>query len=161
MPALLVGQYKVILLSLFLGAILGLFYELYSFLGGILGFKSIKEEQTKSKIRALLLFFWDFLYFIIITPFCAIFLYGVNFGIVRWYILLCWLIGVVGYKVTLGVLLGRILNPLVYFVRNGVARVISRLKKLFKKVCKKKSDTKKKTNEKIEVFSLGIKNNRA
>ena len=55
MPVILVGQYKVILLSLLFGAILGLIYEFCSFLGCVSGFKDIKDGQKKSKTKLFLL----------------------------------------------------------------------------------------------------------
>lgn len=161
MPIILVGQHKVILLSLLLGAILGLLYEFYSFLGCVLGFKDAKGEQNKSKIKFFLLLVWDFLYFVVITPVCAIFLYGVNFGIVRWYILLCWLIGFFVYKITIGLILARILNYVTVFIRKIEVAFVNKIKNIFKRYRKNKGEGKKKVCEKREVFSFGIKNNRA
>ena len=64
----------------------------------------------------------DFLYFVFVTPICLIVAFGINNGIVRWYLLLSALLGAYTYKITVGTLMCKI-----------AYRVVECIKKFFKK----------------------------
>lgn len=113
------NQLYVIIQSLFFGCFLEVIYEIHSslvFLLGLrgtrvkLGFIKRKIEAKKGKFKTFIIGVFDFFYFVSITPACAIFLYGVNNGILRWYIFLSWLIGFGMFKISAGRIINYILD---------------------------------------------------
>lgn len=100
MDVLANSQEMALFYSFLLGFFVGCAYQMYSYLGVELS-KRAGPFGKKDKTRAIILFMWDFFFFVIITPVCAVVAFGINNGIVRWYLVLSALLGLFVYKITL------------------------------------------------------------
>ena len=154
--------------SLFLGAFLCLIYDCFSFFAVIIGVKqggggkrisklSVPFKDTFVKKAAQLVL--DLIYFVAITPVCAIFLYSVNFGIFRWYYAVMATIGVISYRVSVGIIIkkiflaiGLVLRYLLNLILVKIKHVLGRL--AFKLKRHKRVDTDKK-NERQKLITFG------
>ena len=167
MPNFANNQLYVVLISLVFGFTLGFVYDLLSFSGYLLGIKTIVTKSRvekrfeiinkKKKINKVFLFFWDVLYFIIITPMCAIFLYGVSEGIVRWYIILSMLVGYVIYRATLGIFINKVFRIIALICRYAFKKLFEVVYKRVKGCSKFTKRKKKIVTHKNELFNYGIR----
>ena len=156
------NQFFVVLQSFIFGFFLEMLYEIHSSAGFLFGMRGTRVKLNKvnfqyiyknSKIKKALLILWDFVYFLQISPISAIFLYAINNGIVRWYIILASLLGFVIFKISIGRLLSYILDLLVLLLKayiiNKVAFLIKKAIRLVKRPIKK---TKKNEKSKRTVL---------
>ena len=156
----LLNQILVIINSACLGGLLALIYDAFSFFEIALGIKNcycenkiVKKYQLRFKVTAIkkaILIALDILYFLTITPICAIFLYKVSLGILRWYYVCATIIGVLLYRLSIGVLAKKIiliLSVLIRYLLNVLRaylkRKIERILKSFKRNSKRKMSNKK------------------
>lgn len=165
----MINQILIVFYSFIFGAFLGLVYDFTSIVGLIFGFKKlnikdkreilIKNNKWNEKLNKILLCLSDIIFFVIASVLIAIFVFGVNNGTVRWYILIGNLIGFVIYRITLGKLISILLSYISYFIRFLVYKTISHLnlfvKKIIKKLPKKQQKSVRNTNN---LFYIGIKN---
>jgi len=139
------NQVFVVIQSLLLGGFLDILYELHSSFAVLFNlrkprnkFKYINNisDTKKSLTRDVCSIIWDVMYFLKITPLCAIFLFGTNNGILRWYSVASAAIGFALVKQTLGRLINFLLEGAVcifkkYIIsklRLCIAMLISKLK---------------------------------
>lgn len=164
----LINQILIVFYSIFFGAFLGLVYDFTSIVGLILGFKKLNikvkreiliKNKWNEKLNIILLCLSDIIFFVIASVLIAIFVFGVNNGTVRWYILVGNLIGFVIYRITLGKLISVLLSYISYFIRFLVYKTICHLnlsvKKIIKKLPKKQLKSVRNSNN---LFYIGIKN---
>ena len=176
-----------ILLGIFYGLIYDFLKHIRNFFNNKLTIKALKEALDKrnnlflkniNKINykkttlayKIKLFFWDLLFFIIITPITQIFIYATSFGIVRWYIFFAIGVGFMLYYVALSKLTRYVFEPIVFlfiilkeYIKLPFKRLIKSLKykamlRKNKKQLKLKNreEMKKKTNRK-ELLCYGQK----
>ena len=97
--------------SCFFGCFLNVIYVVHSSLALMFGLRktcvrirpfNVFNETKEHCFKRIFAIFWDILYFVSITPICAIFLFGVNSGILRWYIIFSVSIGFLIFKITFG-----------------------------------------------------------
>lgn len=138
------SQFVVTIYSLLFGVLLGLIYCLHSAIGLLLGFNRVSGEfkhkniyiehiiQKGNRREKILLAIWDVLYFILITPVCAIFMYGVNNGIIRWYIILGAMLGFTAFRLSIGRLVLWLISFPIGFIKyklkEAILLVFSKLK---------------------------------
>ena len=161
------NQFSVFLLSILFGVFLSLIYELFCSLGLLLNLRRavINKKKivflTPRKAGKWLLAVWDVLYFILIAPLVAIFLYIVNFGILRWYIAVGAIIGFTLSKITICKLVGHILNlSILMLKRHFLGKIINLMEKAIiklKKVKMKKVKKAKKEQPRTTIFSINVK----
>lgn len=162
------NQAIVLLQSILFGIILEIIYEVFYCAGVLFCITSSRSKNKRilhylnnnkhTKTRKVALSIWDFLYFVFITPVCAIFVFGVNTGIVRWYIVLGTILGFAIFKLILGRFVGRALDTLTSAVLIFIKiRMYYPIKAFFKAKAKNKKNKEKK--EKREVL-LTIKNSK-
>ena len=158
------NQFFVISQAFFLGCLLEFIYEFHSalsFLFGLRGTKvkrvcTIRSKNGNGLIRRLFLALWDFFYLMTISPICAIFLFGVNNGIVRWYIVIACIIGFAIFKITVGRIQNFIFDLTVYGIRTYVfMNALKFLKAIFKKL--KITKKTKTTNNRKVLFAINRK----
>jgi len=171
MEVTLKSQFIVILYSILFGAFLGVIYHLLSIISNVFKFKDFEinnkkllkyklpyKETVKSRIG---LFFIDLLYFLIITPLSAIFVFGINSGVVRGYIIVGAICGFLIYKLSLGRIFGLIVNYSSLFFQNVLLFQIKLIMKPIKAIKKLKKKKVKKKMCKTVFYFLGKTENRA
>ncbi|MBQ7760673.1 MAG: spore cortex biosynthesis protein YabQ [Clostridia bacterium] len=163
-------QFIILLKFILVGVLFGVFYDGFKVIRGfyILPYqpKFIEKMKNKAylkvnnpvlkqenkKIRAIKLFIFDLLYFVFISPICAIFLYSFNNGKMRWYIFLGLFIGFLVYNRTLGRITSYVLQYLIYYHNLLKSFILFYLNKVFKAVAIK-------IKSKVKVIPKRIKNN--
>lgn len=164
----ILDQLTVVIYSVFFGTFLGLIYDATSFIGLCFGVKEL-DEKVKKKIplnsinnhrllKKILLGLLDILYFIFVSIMLSIFIFGVNFGIVRWYIIVGNLAGFSIYRLTLGKLISIILSyiALSFIVLKNKFKYL--IKKILKRITEKMPKFNKKTISKNkELLFIGTK----
>ena len=131
MDVLLNNQTVAVIYSFLLGTALSVLFQLYSELMRILGIKK-KCKVFGTKLRHVPLIISDFMFFVLVTPICLIVAYGINNGIVRWYLLLSALLGAYAYKITVGALVGKVVVGAVWRIREFFKKNI--YERLFQKM---------------------------
>ena len=117
----------------------------------------IASENNKAPIKILLLFLYDLLRFVFASMLIAIFVFGVNNGVVRWYIIFGVISGYVVYKKTLGRLLGFIILYISYFFKLFMSKISKILIAFLKKTIKKAPHKYNKIyKNKKRIFHIGI-----
>lgn len=109
--------------------------------------KTDKRREIKNRILEFLL---DIIYFVIITPMMAVFLFGFNNGKVRWYIFLAVLIGFFIYKLILGNISLLLTEYLIFYFLLLYSITFSILCKPIKKILKRLKPRKRVKNNKQE-----------
>ena len=146
----LLNQFLVIINSACLGGMLALIYDMFSFFEIVLGIKICYDENRIVKkfqlpfkatmVKKVVLIVFDMAYFLIITPVCAIFLYSESFGILRWYYVGAALIGVLLYRLSLGIIVKKFiiisgtlirhwLNSFLMYAKRKTIKIFTRLHK--------------------------------
>ena len=122
------------------GAVQNLFgiFEVESF-GKLadINFSNIENPLKKKKsikYQRIILFFIDILYFIFATISLMIFIYYINDGIVRWYILLGNVLGCFLYKLSFGKIIAFLIGLLVFLLKVIILKLLCPLKTLFGKM---------------------------
>lgn len=128
-----------VLLSILIGVFLGLVNEIINSIRNILGVfeenQSLKKLENmnfpkiqnplKRKVRkgskGIILFFSDLLFFLITTLVLMIFIYHINDGIVRWYILLGAFLGFLLYKLLASKALNPIFSHITFWINIGLS----------------------------------------
>ena len=137
------NQFYVIYQAFFFGCFLEVVYELHSSFAFLFGLRSTKVRHISAKcsaknnclIRKIAVSVWDFFYFVSVSPLCAVFLFGVNNGIVRWYIVLSTAMGFVAFKLTSGRILNILLDFFMYLFKEYIlVKPLVQLKRVFKTV---------------------------
>ena len=135
MEVLQTNQAFAMLYSLMLGFFIGNIYHLHAYAGKILG-KTTKifcRSVNKKSVGAVIIkSLWDFLFFVIIIPLCAIAAYGINLGIIRWYLVLAAIVGLFIYSLTCK----RIFN----FIFKKISILLLGFKKRFIKIIEERCD---------------------
>ena len=115
--------------AMLFGSILGVIHSLFDFLFVVLNIDATTSLCSKVKVnpikKKILIFILDFLYFVIVTPFCAVYLFAANKGIIRWYIVILVVVGFLIYKYTVG----RVLMCVMKRIMDLVVKIIKRLAK--------------------------------
>lgn len=183
MEVSITDQLIITLYSILMGAALGVIYNaigiikaviFQSYSEKILIFKRyLKRKRSTKKINTIVTFFFDLLFFVIITPLMVIFVHCVNNGNLRWYIFFGALTGFLVYRITIGRVIVIILENLavlfqyafktafeflykpIKFAWNKVKRKIKFNRKNKNKVIKNKGKTK--TVKGNVVFKIGKK----
>ena len=117
----------VLLNSFLFGSFLSLLYTVFSCTTKILKIKKYK------KVDCILQFVLDMLFFVLISPLCAIFMYGINLGIIRWYIVICVLLGYAMFEFSIGKLINKIFNKILMLILKIFGSFRCILKKIFKR----------------------------
>jgi len=149
--------------SFLFGAFLSLVYIVWSSIPLLFCFRKInKGKGTAGKsMKRIIGFLYDALFFVLITPICAIFLFCINFGILRWYIVLATLVGGYMYRITLGgiekKLFERSFETIRYNVSKALWIILKNVSIRFKNKCKNKSENKTEQKKKIVVFEINVK----
>ncbi len=156
------NQIYVVIQTFFLGCFLELLYEIHSSFAFLF---SLRKTRIKLKIiterlskrncaKGVFIALWDVTYFLCIIPICAIFLYGVNSGILRWYLVASAALGFVLNKITLG----RVVNFLLD-LGIGLLKVylFIKLKLLLTQMCCKLKKKGNKTNKRRVLISINEK----
>lgn len=158
------NQLYVIIQSLFFGCFLEAVYEIHSsfvFLLGLrgtrvkLGFIKRQFEAKKGKFRTFIIGAFDFFFFVSVTPACAIFLYGMNNGILRWYIFLSWLIGFGLFKISVGRMINYILDAICCIFRQYAIGKIKIICKFVRSKILAKRKRKKENKRRVIVAING------
>ena len=122
MEVLISNQISTLIYAIILGLIFGVAYDIIRICRIFLGIRYVnrfteklsqknlkfiknpanKEVKKGEKYQEVILFITDILYFLIITPIFAIFLYWKNDGIVRWYSVFGVSVGFLIYYFTIG-----------------------------------------------------------
>ena len=168
------------LLSLILGVFCGVFYDFIKIFRIVLveeyniKFKErqkikvfpkiqnpvLKETSKKENIyKILVISAFDIFYFLSLIPVFCIYTYVMSDGILRWYIFVFALLGVITYKFTLGRLSAHILSYLSYYLHILFLYLMYFIKIPIKKLknkikISKKIKNKKKTSQKI-IYNFG------
>lgn len=165
------SQLLAILYAVIFGLFLGVFYDFVRsariLIVGSYDFKNkskflnkklskLKTKETSVRSEKIVIFITDILYFILISPFAAIFMYATSSGIVRWYLFLGFGIGIIIYFFTLRRLIKPVYEAIIIlirlafeYVKRPLKRILNMLKDALKKQRKKKkSKTKKKEKSK-------------
>lgn len=144
-------QVQTILFSFVLGVIIGIIYDVFYVLGLILGVKegeiridSLKKiiafKKKGKKLDFVIVFVLDILFFIVITPLCAVAIYLLNKGILRWYISLGTILGFLVYKHTVSKIVIQISSVITMLIKALILKFFSKIKK---NIFKFKSKNKK------------------
>lgn len=169
MEVSLITPFYIILSSVLLGAILGLIYDmlvgLYTFVG--LNFRVKPHNKKLYSLfnrnyhfikNKLIIGLCDFLYFVLILPLIVIFFFGVNNGIIRWYIVLGILVGFLIYRLTMGRLIFYVIQTAFTFLRlcilNIIGKALKPVKRLLKLVIIKAKKRKVKQKSKVKKIIL-------
>ena len=178
----IVDQLIVSAMSLVLGIVFGAIYDIVriwrTFLGidyeskGVerlrrLKFPLIKNQLTKKEkqgklAQGIVLFITDIIYFLAITIIMIIFVYYVNSGVVRWYIFIGAMLGLLIYYFTVGKIvisvseyikfgIKVVMSYLVYFILRPFAPIVNFLKTKIIKIREKISIRKETKKPKIEL----------
>ncbi len=178
----IVDQLIVSAMSLVLGIVFGAIYDIVriwrTFLGidyeskGVerlrrLKFPLIKNPLTKKEkqgklAQGIVLFITDIIYFLAITIIMIIFVYYVNSGVVRWYIFIGAMLGLLIYYFTVGKIvisvseyikfgIKVVMSYLVYFILRPFAPIVNFLKTKIIKIREKISIRKETKKPKIEL----------
>ena len=170
------SQLLAIFYAIILGVILGIIYDfLRIFRVLLLGsydlklknrllrlkiFNIINIEENKrersSKTEKIIIFLFDLLYFIVITPILAVFIYATSSGIVRWYLFFGFGVGIIIHFLTVRRIFKPVYETLIFLIRITVEYIkypfkmaLKRLKMLFKrKKIRKKRKLPKKQEQK-------------
>ena len=156
------SQFFAICLSVFFGFILGMLYHCINFFENIFLLSSFEincKKLSKFKVNCsennwtkIALIICDLFYFVIITPISAIFIFGVNGGIVRAYLFIGCFIGLILYFFTIGKIFKIIVNYLSILFHATVLRLMIEIKnKLKRMVEKRNSKNNKKTKRKLNI----------
>ncbi|MBQ7353038.1 MAG: spore cortex biosynthesis protein YabQ [Clostridia bacterium] len=131
----------------------------YKYIKNPLTYKGTKRKIILDKVLEIVL---DIIYFIIITPMMAIFLFGYNNGQVRWYIYGATLLGFFVYKLIFGKLSNLIIEYTIYYfliiLNFGGFLVLKPINVMIHKLkCKIKHRVQKRKNQKsrVVVYSYG------
>lgn len=119
--------------------------------------KYTKRIKAIEFCRCFFLILCDLMYFLIITPICAIFLHSVNFGMIRWYIIATALLGFCLYKASIGRLQQKILEiffRIIIIVSKKMKNLMSRLTI---GIVKSKMKTKKLTEKRKIIYEINNK----
>lgn len=178
----IVDQLIVSAMSLVLGIVFGAIYDIVriwrTFLGidyeskGVerlrrLKFPLIKNPLTKKEkqgklAQGIVLFITDIIYFLAITIIMIIFVYYVNSGVVRWYIFIGAMLGLLIYYFTVGKIvisvseyikfgIKVVMSYLVYFILRPFAPIVNFFKTKIIKIREKISIRKETKKPKIEL----------
>ncbi|MBQ3040991.1 MAG: spore cortex biosynthesis protein YabQ [Clostridia bacterium] len=178
----IVDQLIVSAMSLVLGIVFGAIYDIVriwrTFLGidyeskGVerlrrLKFPLIKNPLTKKEkqgklAQGIVLFITDIIYFLAITIIMIIFVYYVNSGVVRWYIFIGAMLGLLIYYFTVGKIvisvseyikfgIKVVMSYLVYFILRPFAPIVNFLKTKIIKIREKISIRKETKKPKMEL----------
>ena len=116
----------------------------------------VARKSRTEIFKKSVLFFCDILFFILITPISAIFLFGVNYGIVRWYIIIFALLGFFLFRKTIGQIIEKILVKIVLKMRKIFRKLVSvSLNYTIKKIKVKKRSSNFK--ERVVLFQTNSK----
>ena len=130
---------------------MSLVYIVWSSIPLLFCFRKINKGKCAAGkiLKRIIGFLYDALFFVIITPICAIFLFCINFGILRWYIVLATLVGGYMYRITLGRIEKKLLERSFETIRYNVSKVLlfifRNVSIRFKNKRKNKPEQKKKT----------------
>lgn len=162
-------------LSIFLGAFIGVIYDMFKIFRILSGLEfsnklenkisklklpiinqTIKKKKSKlNKIKRYVIYIlWDLLFFIVIIPIVQIFVYAASSGIVRWYIALGGFIGFIVYYFTLSKLTTPVYEYILLFIKIFFAYIYYfiklPLKKLFILIINKYNKFKRNKEKKRE-----------
>ncbi len=129
-------QTGLLFFALLFGAFLGVFYDAGRIFGCLLGmpckgakkitlkglrlprsFKEGKEKKIGKRVQSILLFCGDLLFMLLSGAFFCVFLYAVNDGEFRFFVLLGVLLGFILYRFTVGRVLWLFASYIVGFIR--------------------------------------------
>lgn len=119
----------ILFFSFLFGVFIGTIYILYDTFFQFIRIKNVREncyqkvKMIKFKEKTVLIFICDILFFVIITPLCAIFLFGINNGVVRWYVISSSLVGYIIFKISIGKLLSMIFGYLVLYTHKMFIKI--------------------------------------
>ncbi len=169
------NQLLTILNSLFLGVMSGVIYQIFvifelpfvrcysnDFIAKKQAedFVNIKNPLKNSKknvvFKMIMQAFFDFFYFLVLTPIYAIFFYKMSNGVVRWYVFFFSIVGFLIFQKTIGKILKNILQHIGFYFEVLFLYLIFIMKKTFKRFIKIKPKKKeiKRQNEKV-LLSYG------
>ena len=118
-----------------------------------------KAKRIKNRVVELII---DLLYFILITPMMAVFLFGYNNGKTRWYLYLSVLIGFFIYRIILGKLSLILIENLTFnilllfsFSFNYVSAPVKAILRKIKAKKRVKKVKEKVDNSKVVIYSYG------
>ena len=148
MEVSMLEQLFIFLESVLIGAFLGVVYDFVRSVKTCLGvpyttklteklkgirFKYIRNPLVKkpSGFNGVITFISDIIYFLIATLVLMVFLYYKNNGIVRWYVFLGAIIGMLIYYVSIGKLIGMGIEVLFFFARVVCYHILSLLARPF------------------------------
>ena len=166
MEVTLKSQIIVIIYSIIFGIFLGLIYHSISIISNVFSFKDFEinnkrlskykmpyKESIKSRVGLYLI---DLFYFLLITPISAIFLFGINSGVVRGYIIAGSVVGFFLYKVSLGRLFGIFVNYASLLLQNMLLLQLKLIRKPIRAMGTKfKRKVKKKTVNHSNLIFIG------
>lgn len=154
--------------SLFLGAFLCLIYDCFSLISIIIGIKQVSGGKRISRlsipfkntfVKKIAQLVFDMVYFIVITPVCAIFLYSVNYGILRWYYAVMAMVGILLYRISAGVIIKKIFIAVGIAFRYLINITLTKIKcvfvKLVRKFKRRKGTDANKKNERQKIITFG------
>ena len=157
---MILGEYShayVLITSVLFGAFIGVIYSICVFILGIFKCSGVCKRKVFVKIACSLC---EIIFFILITPMTAIFLYGINMGIVRWYIIVSILGGFLFYRITIGVLIKKLtdkissfINKILFKILNVVCKQLAKTKTIIKVIKKRHKKNKKKL-----IYAIGKEN---
>lgn len=117
--------------------------------------KVINERKILNKIVTIV---FDIIFFIIITPQMCIFVYAYCGGNVRWFVFLATLLGAIIYKISLGRLIGFLIQICTLNIRYLFVKIMEPIKKGIISIIKKiKIPSKKSKKEKRVLIGYGNK----
>lgn len=166
----ILNQIMVTLNSIAFGIFLGIVYDVLSFIGLFFGLMNLNEkvknkmlpriEEKNVVIKNIIQFIFDIFYFLIASLLISVFAFGVNKGIVRWYIIVGIFIGFMIYKRTIGMLINTINSYIAIIIFRFYDKTRIALKKLLKafinRVPKRTKKTLGNSNKRVILFA-GIK----
>lgn len=186
-------QFIALAMSALIGIFLGAVYDAVKILRSLLGISNankmterlkkirlpliknpnLKEKKANKTFQKVILFFTDILYFVVATLVMMVFIYYINFGIVRWYIFLGAILGMLLYHAlldgfvisvfeTIMFFLRILVLYLVYFISKPFVSVLKRMKAYFLKLTERRKQMRaeakkepKKTSKRTQLIKTG------
>lgn len=144
MEVSILDQLYVFCMSLIIGVALGALYDIVRMWRAFLGIRYVnkfteklkllrlpliknpllKEKKQNDRAQGILLFITDIIYFLIVTLIMIIFVYSVSGGVVRWFIFVGAMMGLLIYYFTIGKIVISVSEYIVFFVRIVWAYVV-------------------------------------
>ena len=123
---------------------------------------SVNLGKRKAFLNKVIEFVLDIVYFIIITPMMAIFLFGYNNGQVRWYIFVATFLGFYIFKLIFGKILNFIIEYVIFyllllfrFIKFIILKPAKRTVKILKGKIKHKKHKKEEQQNRVVLYSYG------